>query len=219
MTALVFHSLGAFAVSLQTTAVTAFPTDKIRALFAYLALEPGQPHRREALAGLFWPEMDQVTALRNLRLALHRLRTTLDNVQPDVSASLFQSTRQTVQLTSSLIMVDVQTFQALLTACATHAHASLVACRECNSRLVQAVDLYRGELLAGRQPVLRAFLDTLQLVRLDPRHADHEEFVEIGAGHGEEADPLQQGVRRVARLLHHPAVERQPGQFTVEETA
>lgn len=113
LTALVFHGLGAFAVSLDATAVTTFPTDKIRALFAYLALEPGQPHRREALAGLLWPEMDQTTALRNLRLALHRLRDTLDNVQPGVSDCLIQSTRQTIQLTPPLLTVDVQTFQTL----------------------------------------------------------------------------------------------------------
>jgi DNA-binding SARP family transcriptional activator len=61
--------LGAFEVSLNSLTVTAFPTDKIRALMAYLALETAQPHRREVLAGLLWPEMPQPMALTNLRLA------------------------------------------------------------------------------------------------------------------------------------------------------
>ena len=149
MTALVFHGLGAFVVSLNATAVTAFPTDKIRALFAYLALESGQSHRRDALAGLLWPEMDQTAALTNLRLALHRLRETLDRVEPAVSATLIQSNRQTIQLMPTFVTSDVQRFQALLTACATHVHVRLQQCSDCCVRLVEAVALYGGELLAG----------------------------------------------------------------------
>jgi DNA-binding SARP family transcriptional activator len=37
--------LGAFAVAVDGRPVTHFPTDKVRALLTYLALEPG-PHRR-----------------------------------------------------------------------------------------------------------------------------------------------------------------------------
>lgn len=149
MAVLVLRSLGAFEVSLQTKTVTAFPTDKIRALLVYLALEAGQPHRRETLASLLWPEMDHTVALNNLRLALHRLRESLDKVQPAVSATLIQSTRQTIQLTPTLVTVDVHTFQALLATCATHAHANLQRCSECCARLVEVAALYRGELLAG----------------------------------------------------------------------
>lgn len=149
MAALEIHCLGGFAVGLHKTAIPAFPTDKIRALLTYLALEGGQPHRREVLANLFWPEMDEAGALMNLRLALHRLRKTLDNVQPAMGAALLQSTRQTLQLNSALVTVDVNRFQALLTACAVHLHESLLSCPDCRSRLQQAVELYRGELLAG----------------------------------------------------------------------
>lgn len=149
MAALEIHCLGGFAVGLHKTAITAFPTDKIRALLTYLALEIGQPHRREVLANLFWPEMDESGALMNLRLALHRLRKTLDNVQPAMGAALLQSTRQTLQLNPALVTVDVNRFQALLTACAVHVHERLLSCPECRTRLQQAVDLYHGELLAG----------------------------------------------------------------------
>lgn len=58
-------------------------------------------------------------------------------------------TRQTVQLEPTLVTVDVLTFQLLLAACASHAHEALLGCPDCRVRLQQAVDLYRGELLAG----------------------------------------------------------------------
>ncbi len=46
--------------------------------------------------------------------------------------------------------------------------------------------------------------------------AHHEEFVEVRAGDREEAQPLEQWMRGVARLFHHPAVEGQPAQLAVE---
>lgn len=149
MTAMVLCCFGAFAVTLNSTAVTAFPTNKIRALLSYLALEAAQPLSREALAVLFWPEMPPTAALNNLRLAVHRLRATVDKVQPGLGAALIESTRQTVGLNRALITSDVQAFQRLLTACATHRHIAQPHCAECRARLVEAATLYRGELLAG----------------------------------------------------------------------
>ena len=149
MTVLVLRSLGAFAASLGATTITAFPTDKIRALLLYLALENEQPHPRERLAALFWPGIAQTNALNNLRVTLHRLCETLDKVQPALSAALVERTRQTIQLNPALITTDVQRFQQLLTACATHVHADLHHCPACRIRLVEAVALYEGELLAG----------------------------------------------------------------------
>ncbi len=149
MSVVQLRTLGALQVTLAATTVTAFPTDKIRALLVYLALEKSGAHRRETLAALFWPEIDSALALNNLRVTLHRLRETLDKVQPGVGSALIESTRQTVQLNSVRISIDIDTFQTLLTACATHAHADLHQCAECRTRLAEAVDLYRGELLTG----------------------------------------------------------------------
>lgn len=149
MTRLVLHCLGAFNATVDTVPLTAFSTDKVRALLIYLALETTQPHRRELLASLFWPEMSQVTALTNLRLALHRLRQTLDEAVPGASTTLLISTRQTLQLNAAFVTVDVASFQTLLAACAAHVHHALHTCDECLARLAQAVALYQGELLAG----------------------------------------------------------------------
>ncbi len=149
MSLLTLRTLGALAVTIQATTVTAFPTDKIRALLIYLALENDLPQRRERLAALFWPEIDQTLALNNLRVTLHRLRETLEKVQPGLGATLIESTRQTIRILPTLVTTDVAEFQALLTACTHHAHAQPHACADCRTRLVEAVALYRGELLTG----------------------------------------------------------------------
>ena len=46
----------------MTEPVTAFASNKVRALLAYLAVEADRPHRREALAGLLWPEQPEAKA-------------------------------------------------------------------------------------------------------------------------------------------------------------
>jgi hypothetical protein len=74
----------------------------------------------------------------------------------------------------------------------------------------------RRQLLHGCHAVRRDLLDVKQLLALQPGDADHEEFVEIVARDGEEADALQQRMRGVARLLQHAAVEGQPGKLAIE---
>ena len=69
--------LGCFQVSLDDRPVTDFKSNKVRALLAYLAVEADRPHRREALAGLLWPDWPDRNALSNLRYALASLRRTL----------------------------------------------------------------------------------------------------------------------------------------------
>ena len=54
-------------------------------MLAYLAVESAQPHSREALLGLLWPDLPEADARNNLRvtwsqLRLHRKRTGLLNV-------------------------------------------------------------------------------------------------------------------------------------------
>jgi hypothetical protein len=77
----------------------------------------------------------------------------------------------------------------------------------------------RGELLRRRQPVGRVRLDLLHLLPLEARNPHHEEFVEVGAGNRQEPQPLQKGVRSIARLLHHAPVECQPGKLAIEIAA
>ena len=66
--------LGTFRVHLDQQRIIRFEYDKVRALLAYLMVESAQPHRREALAGLLWPEFSERTARQNLSQALFTLR-------------------------------------------------------------------------------------------------------------------------------------------------
>jgi DNA-binding SARP family transcriptional activator len=69
-------TLGTFEVTLDGEPVK-FPTRTAESLLAYFALNPDVAHRRERLAGLFWPETDESRARSNLRHTLFRLRKAL----------------------------------------------------------------------------------------------------------------------------------------------
>src|SRR5215207_597644 len=70
--------LGRFEVSRdgKPIAITSRPA---QSLFAYLILSAGTSHRREKLAGLFWPDSLEETARDNLRHALWRVRKALES--------------------------------------------------------------------------------------------------------------------------------------------
>jgi predicted ATPase/DNA-binding SARP family transcriptional activator len=117
---------------------------KEQGLLAYLALEADQPHSRDSLLGLFWPDMTVADAHNNLRVALSRLKHHLgDN-------NILETTRHTISLNlDSRIQLDVIEFQTLVKRTETHRHAALTGCQACQELLDQAVNLYRGEFLAG----------------------------------------------------------------------
>ncbi|MCB9136802.1 MAG: tetratricopeptide repeat protein [Caldilineaceae bacterium] len=73
-----------------------FRTDKIKALFAYLLLQAATPVRRETLATLLWPEVDDGSARKNLRDALFHLRKALDQIDPNLSQQCLDANRKTV---------------------------------------------------------------------------------------------------------------------------
>ena len=74
----------------------------------------------------------------------------------------------------------------------------------------------RDQLLGGRRAIGRAADHAGGDLLLDAGHADHKEFIEVGAEDREELDPLQQRVLLVKRLLQHAPVELQPAQLAVE---
>lgn len=144
-----------------------FPTDKARSLLAYLALMADRPVRREALAGLFWPERSESLARQNLRQTLSRLRTTLDAAQPGLGEALLTVTRQEVELHGYHAPTDAAQFWEHVTAVKTHLHGALAECSACLVRLETAVTLYRrGDFLAGLSlPDAPPFEEWLRLQR------------------------------------------------------
>jgi len=132
--------LGPFQVTLAGAPVTAFESNRARALLAYLAVEAERPHQRETLAGLFWPNWPDPGALANVRHALANLRQVTGD--RDVTPPFLLITRETVQFNpASDYELDVLSFIRLATA--ERAGQPPV------ERLQQALALYRGSFLEG----------------------------------------------------------------------
>ena len=74
MAALKISMLGPLQVSTGIPIHHKFESNKVRALFAYLAVEMARPHSREILAEMLWPDAAAQSGLANLRYALADLR-------------------------------------------------------------------------------------------------------------------------------------------------
>jgi DNA-binding SARP family transcriptional activator/predicted ATPase len=132
--------LGSFQATMDDRPVVGFKSNKERALLAYLAVEADRPHRREVLAGLFWPEWPDREALSNLRYALSNLRRVLGDANAE--HPFLRVTRDELQINpSSDYTLDVAHLAAALEA--DRARPPAV------EQLERAVALYRGAFLEG----------------------------------------------------------------------
>jgi len=142
--------LGPFHAALDGKPIHGLNSDHLRALLAYLAVECGREHPREALAALLWPERpdrEALTALRcalaNLRSALGDRRSAADQRAPDdgrASAPLLLASRNSLQLNpAGDYWLDVAEFDDL----------TGLGRREDLSGLARAANLYRGPFLHG----------------------------------------------------------------------
>jgi TolB-like protein/DNA-binding SARP family transcriptional activator/Flp pilus assembly protein TadD len=98
------------------------------ALLAYLALAtPRGPHRRDRLLALFWPDQDQAHARNALSQAVFFLRSALG------ADAVVSRTADEVALDLSTVWCDAIAFDEAVDA----------------RRYMDAIELYRGDLLAG----------------------------------------------------------------------
>jgi DNA-binding SARP family transcriptional activator len=140
MARLVINLLGSFQVSLDGKPVSGFDSDKVRGLLAYLVVEADQPHRRERLAGLLWPDYPEGSARTNLRSALANLRKIIGDHQ--VQPPFLLITRQTIQFNrASDAWLDVHQFTTL--AGGEPGHLDNI------ERLESSVALHKGGFLEG----------------------------------------------------------------------
>lgn len=146
MAHLTISLLGPLQIFSDDNPVTAFESDKVRALLIYLAVESHQPHRRETLAGLLWPEQPERSARHNLSQALFNLRCVISDCNS--SSTYLLTTRQSLQFnTDSDHTLDVAVFTTLLSTCEKHQHEQMETCKPCIGRLQEAIGLYRGPFL------------------------------------------------------------------------
>ena len=140
MHSLAVELLGPFRAACDGRPVTGLASDKVRALLAYLAVEASQPHRREKLVGLLWPDQPEQDARANLRRALANLRKAIGDTE--ASPPFLRISRQTLQFNSaSDARIDIAAFRAALD---TQGEG-----QDNTAGLEQAADLYRGPFLEG----------------------------------------------------------------------
>src|SRR5262249_28208883 len=120
---------------------TRFRTQKTELLLAYLAYFL-RPHPREALIGLFWPDVEPPAARHSLSQALSSLRHVLETTGVPGGAVLAGG-RNEVGLNPGAVTTDVVEFDAALRAAGASGGAGQA------SWLERAVELCGGELIAG----------------------------------------------------------------------
>ncbi len=159
MTPLTLRLLGSFQASVGTTPIEDFPTDKVRALLAYLAVEFAHEHPRTHLATLLWGDWDEKSAKANLRKSLFRLRKALGSS----AENCLTITRTSVQFHAESAEIDLYKFTQLSQS-------------DDLADLSRAVDLYGGDLLAGLEiwdaPTFNEWL-TVQREQL------HQQFLQL----------------------------------------
>ena len=115
---------------------------KAMALLFYLAVT-GERQRRDTLATLLWPDLDQSRGRAALRRDLAALNKALDG-------DWIVADRESVGIDpASGFWLDVDHFYHLLQAGQVHNHPDDEPCVECLPLLAEAADLYRDNFLAG----------------------------------------------------------------------
>ncbi len=109
---------------------------KAMALLAYLAVS-NQPHTREAMATMLWPDASHSAALGRLRRAVHRITHTL-------GADILTATPESLEINRDRgLGLDVEEFRSEV------ALGREAAGPEAFSRLAHAAELYVDHFLAG----------------------------------------------------------------------
>lgn len=119
-----------------------FPGRHSEALFAYLCLEPGKVHTREALAELLWPSQELTSKRTRLRQELTVLRQLLGTAE---EGGLLQLTRTTVAVVPERVATDISRFQAAAKQLGSSSEAQA---------LEIILTLYRGALLTGHEELV-----------------------------------------------------------------
>ena len=112
------------------------PSRPAQSLLAYLVLNAGVSQRREKLSALLWPEASESNARSYLRQALWRIRKSLESA--GLSAENF------LQISDISVTFDDRSNYWMDAACLLETPES-----QSQSELIDAVRLYRGELLPG----------------------------------------------------------------------
>jgi DNA-binding SARP family transcriptional activator len=148
MTLVRFSLFGGFDCRIGAADAIAFPTRKVRALAAYLAVNAGNAQTRDRLAQLLWDDGTDAQARANLRKGLSRLRQAL----PESARTCLVLEADRVALRPEGVEVDVLLFERLVA-------------EETPDSLERSIELHRGEFLAGLAHCGEAFEEWMMAER------------------------------------------------------
>ena len=185
--------LGRFAALVQGTEPAVLPVaaPRLRAVLAYLAMQPACAETRERLAALLWGDSTDRQARQSLRQALVALRRELG-----VHADVLVVERETVGLAPNRIAADAREFLAL-------------AERGDPAAAARGLELYRGEFLdgIGRFVVEGSVRQEGETLRIDVALTDAKTRLQVWTQRFErgkaESFAMQDEIARgIARHLH-----------------
>lgn len=139
-------TLGPLRILVDGERVDAFEYNKVRGLLVYLAVEAGRDHARSELCALFWPDLSEKAARRNLSQALTTLRRGLS--EDSTSDRLVVADNESLRI-GPAVTTDVERFMSLLAQTERHSHHSWHTCQACSALLEQALALYNGDFLTS----------------------------------------------------------------------
>ncbi|NOX60570.1 MAG: AAA family ATPase [Chloroflexi bacterium] len=169
------HLFGGFRLARSGQPLDPPPSKKARLLLAYLLLHAETEHERAFLAGLFWPDLPEITARRRLSQALWQVKQVFDAVE---------SGRHVVGLNPRAdYWVDVNAFRKALNRAENEDSAARM------KAWTEAVSLYRGALLPGfyeewvllmREQLREQYLQALdKLIQGHMREGRYEEALSL----------------------------------------
>ncbi|MEZ4635057.1 MAG: BTAD domain-containing putative transcriptional regulator [Caldilineaceae bacterium] len=141
MSALEIGLFGGFRLRYRGEAVSTVRQPIVQSLLAYLVIQRATPKPRQHTAAVFWPDVPDADARRNLRNKVFSLRNHL----PDADHFLAVDSNVLQWRIDSDFTLDVAVFSQLL----ARAEQAYTEPEEARQFLEAAVALYQGELLPG----------------------------------------------------------------------
>lgn len=138
---------GGFRMSMAGDRLPAFATREAQQIFAFLLLHRDRHFSREALGETFFADQTAVVALKRLRTAIWRIRSVLEPEGTEAGTYLTVTNREVGFNDQSHYWLDIEEFEEKVSSVTAVGEAALKDKQA--SQLLQALDLYRGDLLEG----------------------------------------------------------------------
>jgi DNA-binding SARP family transcriptional activator len=189
MHSLKIYLFGKFRIEAEERPLPGFESSKAQELFWFLLCRRDRPQSRESLAELLWRNSSPSQSKKYLRQALWHMQQTVNEVFKQRHNHLIQADYDYVTLhTRDRIWLDVASYETAFSSCAKIPGRDLTA--EQTEALLNAVELYRGDLLEGcyqdwclceRERLKNMYLNMLnKLLSYSEEHNDFEVGILIG---------------------------------------